>query len=236
MKIFLSLALGAASVTAFGAIFNINTGVANWQYNLPNSTTGSAVMASANGTWAPAPTGSAWVSFGPNEGISCIVGQTPGNGCASSNFSINGDVITYTLTFSAATLGATSGTFSAIFGADNRVQLNVGVNSLAQVNNGTAYNPLSCATAAGATSAGNTNPYSCPTVAFNASVLNPDGSLTITALDFNDFVRGGNPSGFVLAGTIRTGAQVVPEPATIGMVGLVGIVGLAAARFKRIAS
>jgi hypothetical protein len=53
----------------------------------------------------------------------------------------NGDTWSYALTISAASLGATSGSLNFIFGADKRVNLFVGNNSVAQTwNSGTPTN------------------------------------------------------------------------------------------------
>jgi hypothetical protein len=68
----------AAAVTASGASINIDTGTASWQVFIPAIGNVAAVSVSPNGTWAPAPTGSSWVSFDSVASTSCVVGQTPG--------------------------------------------------------------------------------------------------------------------------------------------------------------
>jgi len=254
MKGFLTFTLGVAAVaTTFGATINISTGTNNaaWQVFVPGSgfvAATSLTVAQQNGTWAPAPisispiSGSNWVSYGAVQGTSCVVGQTPGNGCANALINPNGDIWTYTLTISAASLGATSGNLNFIFGSDNRVSVFVGNNSVSQVwggngPNGNGFNPLGCSGTPNPTSAGNTQAQynNCTgTVAFGAGNLNGDGSLTITAYNYNDPIVGcpgcGNPTGFVLEGTLSTGAAATPEPATISMVVLAGLAGLALRR------
>ena len=251
MKGLFTVALGLASVaTTFGAVINLSTGTNNaaWQVFVPGTgfvTATSLTVAQQNGSWAPAPisispiSGSNWVSYGSNQGTSCAVGQTPGNGCANAVINPNGDVWAYQLTISAATLGATSGNLNFIFGADNRVNLFVGNNSLAQVwggsaPTGTGFNPLGCS-GTPVTSAGNTQAqYNTCTgvVTFSAGNLNGDGSLTLTAYAFNDpsTPGAGNPTGFVLEGTALTGAALTPEPATFGMVAIAGLAVVALRR------
>ncbi len=82
-----------------------------------------------NGTWAPPPSVSgfeSWVSFMPIQSTSCVVGQTPGNGCANPLVNAGSDNWTYALNVSAATLGVTSGDLNFIFGADDQPLLAVG--------------------------------------------------------------------------------------------------------------
>ena len=229
----------AAVVTASGASINIDTGTASWQVFGPGTGNIAAVSVSPNGSWAPAPTGSSWVSFDSVASTSCVVGQTPGNGCANTLMNPTGDTWTYTLTVSASTLGATSGHLSFVFGADDQVNLFVGDEpgqfwNGGSSTNGTGFNPLGCSGTPDPSSAGGTNPYTCNTsIPFNASDLNGDGSLTLTAYVFNDPIPAcpacGDPSGFVLDGLLTTGpvASAVPEPLTFGLVGLAVVTGCA---------
>ena len=251
MKALLTFALGVATVaTSFGATINISTGTGNaaWQVFIPGSGNVAAVSLTAAqsnpASWAPAPAGSSWVSYGATQGTSCPTAATgPANGCASPLTNPNGDTWTYTLTISAANLGATTGSLNFIFGSDNRVNLFVGNNATAQIwnggsnTNGTGYNPLGCSGTPSPTSAGNTQATynNCVgTVSFGAANLNGDGSLTLTAYNFNDPIPGcpacGDPTGFVLEGTALTGAAATPEPATFGLVALAGLAGLALRR------
>ena len=252
MKVFSALALGLAiATTASAALINISTGTNNaaWTVFVPGSgfvVATSLTVAQQNGTWAPAPisispiSGANWISYSSIQGTSCTVGQTPGNGCANANIIGSGDIWTYALTISAATLQATSGNLNFIFGADNRVNLFVGNNSLSQIwgggaPTGTGFNPLGCS-GTPVTNAGNTQAQynNCNgIVSFNAGNLNGDGSLTVTAYVFNDpgVTGAGNPTGFVLEGTLNTNAT--PEPATFGLVGVACLAGLATLRRKR---
>jgi hypothetical protein len=228
----------ALSVTAFGANIDISTGVAAWQ--VFNGSFVNAVSVSPNGTWAAAPTGSSWISFDSVGSTSCVVGQTPGNGCANTLINPAGDTWVYTLTVSAATLGATSGDLSFVFGADNRVNLFAG-NEPSQTWTG-GGSTLGCSDSPSPSPAGSTNPYTCNTsIPFNASDLNGDGSLTLTAYVFNDPIPNcptcGDPTGFVLDGTLTSGAAVnsAPEPMTFGLVALAAVAGWARRR-KRLSS
>jgi hypothetical protein len=238
IKRLLSCALAmAAGVTAFGASINIDTGVASWEVFGPGTGELAAVSVSPNGSWAPAPTGSSWVSFSSVASTSCVVGQTPGNGCANTLINPGGDVWEYSLTLSAATLGATSGHVSFVFGADDQVNMFVG-NEPVQIWSGA--NPLGCSGTTSPSSAGGTNPYTCNTsITFNASDLNGDGSLTLTAFVLNDPIPDcpacGDPTGFVLDGTLTSGAVggPVPEPLTFGLVGFAGVAGWAIRRRRR---
>lgn len=251
MQSLFKAALGlAAAATTFGATINLSTGTnnANWQVYSAGAgvfvTATSLTVAQQNGSWAPAPisisplSGSNWISYGSIQGTACSAGQTPGNGCANANINVAGDVWTYTLNISAASLGATSGSLNYLFGADSRVNLFVGNNSFSQVWGGSAptgagFNTLGCS-GTPVTNGGNTQAQynNCVnTVNFGAGNLNGDGSLTLTAYVFNDPIVGstfsvGNPTGFVLEGTVLTGAALTPEPATFGMVALVGLAGL----------
>jgi len=253
MKGLLTFTLGMAAVaTSFGATIDISTGSAAWQVYLPSAGSVVAVTSvSPNGTWAPAPSGSSWVSYGANESISCGVGQTPGNGCAHTLINPSGDTWAYQLTISAATLGDVAGTLNFIFGSDNRVNLFIGNTPSALVwnggsnTNGTGFNPLGCS-GTPPTSAGNTQAEynNCTgTVSFGAGQLNGDGSLTLIAYNYNDPIVGvggvpcpacGDPTGFVLEGTALTGAAATPEPATFGLVALAGLAGLALRRKRSV--
>lgn len=228
------IALGLMTgVLSFGTTISIDTGTASWQVDGPG--TGGAVAATTlttgetNGTWAQAPTGSSWISWGAVEGTSCVVGQTPGNGCAHTNFNPSGDIWAYTLTITAASLGATSGTANFVFGADSSVNVFIG-NEPEQAWSGA--DPLGCSNTGGATSAGSTQgSYSgcTTTVSFNASDLNGDGSLSFTAYVTNAPIGGcpacGNPTGFVLDGDVLTGASTLatPEPGTFGLMSVAGL-------------
>jgi len=248
MKGLLTFTLGMAAVaTSFGATIDISTGSAAWGVFVPGGSLISATSVAGNGAWAPAPAGSSWVSFGADQSTSCVIGQTPGTGCASTLINPAGDIWTYQLIISAASLGATSGTLNFIFGSDNRVNLFVGSAAGALVwdggnsSNGTGFNPLGCS-ANPPTSAGNTQAtynLCTSTVAFGAGQLNGDGSLTLTAYNFNDpsipaCPACGNPTGFVLEGDILTGAAATPEPATFGLVALAGLAGLALRRKRSV--
>ena len=234
----------ALAATAFGAGVNISTGTASWQVFIPGTGFVNAASVSPNGTWALAPTGSSWVSFNSVESTSCIVGQTPGNGCANTLMNSTGDTWEYTLTVSAATLGATSGSLSFVFGADNGVNLFAG-NEPGQVwnggstTNGTGFGPLGCSDISSPTSAGGTNPYTCNTsISFNAADLNNNGSLTLTAYVVNNPIPGcpacGDPTGFVLDGLLTSGAvSSAPEPATFGLVAMTAVAGWALRRKRR---
>ena len=125
MKGLLIITLGlAAAAGAFGAVIDIGTGIGNAPWQVFDPSLGfvpatSLSTAQQNGAWAPPPTGSDWVSFGSNQGTSCSVGQTPGNGCASTLLNPAGDTWQYVLNISAAQLGATSGTVNFVFGAQD---------------------------------------------------------------------------------------------------------------------
>ncbi len=157
MKIFWRFSAAVVfSLTAFGGIINIATGTnnANWLVSGPGIavpvTATSLTVAQQNGTWAPAPisispiSGANWVSFGSIQGTSCVVGQTPGNGCANTLVNAGSDNWTYALNVSAATLGVTSGDLNFIFGADDQVILAVGNGGPSQSWNpgGNAFSPL----------------------------------------------------------------------------------------------
>ena len=254
MKEFSKIALGlTVAATTFAATIDISTGAGhgNWQVFILGTGTVSASSLSGgqvNGQWATAPVGSNWVSWGPNEGIGCVFGQTPGNGCAHTLLNAAGDVWAFSLTISAATLVATSGTVNFVFGSDNRVSMFVGSNSGTQIwdggsqTNGQGYNPLGCSGQSGPTSAGGSQATynNClGTVSFNASNLNANGSLTLSAYSFNDPIPGcpacGDPTAFILEGTLMTSPTfaATPEPATFGLVALAGLAGFALRRKPR---
>lgn len=257
MKIKTILLLGIATLASvaaqktFAASINITTGTAAWQQMLNGSGSGfnSVVSVSPNPSWAPAPTGSSWVSFGTIQSISCTISQTPGTNCASPTVNTGGDVWTYQLNITAAQLGgATSGSLNFLLGSDNRVSFTIGNGSVALVwnggsnTNGTGFTALGCSAPGGLTNAGSTNPYSCTTsITFGPSQLNGDGSLTLRALNYNDPIPSvnnpnvactacGNPTGFLLAGTLTTPS--IPEPATFSLVSLAGLLGAAGARAR----
>lgn len=267
MKGLISLALGVAvAATTFGATIDISTGTGNaaWQVTGPGYT-GAAISlttAQQQTSWAPAPTGTNWVSWGSTQGTSCAPGPTgPGAGCASTNFNTTvGDTWIYSLTISAAQLGTTSGTINFVFGSDDYVNLFVGngpptgtsATSLGNYWNQTSATPpggfgnLGCSSNSGsATSAGNTQttyntcltPNANNTISFSAAnYLNADGSLTLTAYVTNAAIAGcaacGNPTGFVLDGDINT-TPGVPEPTTLSMFAIAGLSGLAYRRKRR---
>lgn len=252
MKGLIIATLGLAYVSSsYGATINISTGVASWQVSGPGVSTVQATtlsLAQQNSAWAVPPVGSNWISWGSVQGTSCLVGQTPGTGCANTLTNAAGDTWLYTLTISSLTLvGATSGALNFIYGSDNRVSLTVGLNNGVNTwNNGTntngnAFNTLGCS---GDGDVGKTQATynNCVTLlTFNASNLNADGSLTISATNQNDPIPSvnagqlcpqcGNPTGFILAGFIsNTGngaGAAAPEPATFGLIALFGVAGLA---------
>jgi len=243
MKGIFTFALGIAVSTAtFGAVIDISTGTgnANWQVFNPGAAT-SLSVAQQNGTWAPAPTGTSWVSWGSVQGTSCTVGQTPGNGCANTLFNPAGDTWVYTLNVSAAALGATSGTLNILFGGDDSVTLQIGTGAN-QLSEQWAFSHLGCVTPTGPTDAGNTQVSyaTCTsTVSFDATMLNGDGSLTLKGIDFNAPITGcpgcGDPTGFILDGDIVTGGvSSTPEPATFGLVALAGLAGFAIRRKRQV--
>jgi hypothetical protein len=102
MRRIVAIGLAAAGIT-FGGIINLSTGTnnANWQISGPGVSgtvaATSLTVAQQNGTWAPAPisispiSGANWLSWSNVQGTSCVVGQTPGNGCASTLFNTSGD-------------------------------------------------------------------------------------------------------------------------------------------------
>ena len=236
MKHFLRFAAVVATCACVsGGMIDVSTGTAPWQVFVPGSGSISVVPVSPNGTWAPAPAGSSWVSFDLFQSTSCVVGQTPGNGCANTIINPDGDLWSYFLTISAADLAATSGSLNFVFGSDNRVNLFVGDTSSAQVwnggnpTNGAGFNPLGCSALPAPTDAGSTQAsYSncTTTVSFGATNLNPDGSLTLIAYNFNDPIPGcpdcGDPTGFILQGDLLTSTALAPEPSTFSLIGLVG--------------
>jgi hypothetical protein len=247
----------AATASAFGGVIDISTGTGNapWQVLVPVLgfvPATSLATAQQNGTWAPPPTGSNWVSFGSDQGTSCVIGQTAGNGCASALLNPGGDTWEYALNISAAQLGATSGTLNFLFGADDSVNLFVGggpgaTSEIGQLwNQGPglgAFADLGCSAVAGPTNGGNTQAsYATCTTAltFDPSFLNTDGSLTIDAFVFNAPIIGcpacGDASGFVLSGEITTGASAAPEPRTFLLVALAGLAGYTANQRRKIAS
>jgi len=237
MKGIFTCALGlAVAASTFGATITISTGTGNAAWQVQGPGTGFATVAAVSVTpsaqtgvsappWVAAPTGTSWVSFDSFEATNCNSAATgPANGCSSANFTSQ-DVYTYTLTISAAALGATSGTVNFAFASDNRVNLFIGGSSIFNNGgfgpNGTGYLALANGT------------YN-----FTAADLNGTGGLTLTAYDYNDPVVGcpscGNPSGFLVSGSITTGGvSTTPEPATFGLVSLAGLVGGIVLRRKR---
>ncbi|MGD0298217.1 MAG: PEP-CTERM sorting domain-containing protein [Bryobacteraceae bacterium] len=232
MKTLLAIGLATATIS-FANVVDISTGVASWQVFGPGvSGSVAATMLSTpqtNASWAPAPTGSSWISWGSVQGTSCVVGQTPGNGCANTLFNPAGDTWDYSLTISSADLGGkTSGSLNFIFGADNAVNLFVG-NEPNET--WSSFNPLGCSgnppTSAGGSQATYNNCVG--TVNFNASDLTGSGSLVLEALVTNAAINGcpacGDPTGFVLEGDITTAgsSSAVPEPAALPLIGLAGV-------------
>lgn len=125
---------------------------------------------------------------------------------------------------------ASAGTLNLTFAGDNRFALTVGNNSQQwnwsgsppTTTDGQGYATLGCP-AAPSPSVAAASSGLCAPISFSALNLNPDGSLTLTVLDYNDPLPAvgspgfaprtlGNPSGILLAGTINT--VDVPEPAT----------------------
>lgn len=256
MKGLLIITLGlAAAAGAFGAVIDIGTGIGNAPWQVFDPSLGfvpatSLSTAQQNGAWAPPPTGSDWVSLGSNQGTSCSVGQTPGNGCASTLLNPAGDTWQYVLNISAAQLGATSGTVNFVFGADDSVSLFVGggpgaTSDIGQIwNQGPglgAYTDLGCSADGSPTNAGHTQgSYAActSTLAFDATMLSVDGSLAINAYVFNAPISGcpacGDPTGFVLSGAITTGAgAAAPEPATFVLLAISGLAGMVAYRRRK---
>jgi hypothetical protein len=245
----------AVAASAFGELIDISTGAGNaaWEVFDPSQGLVPATPLTAaeqNGTWAPPPIGSSWVSFGSDQGTSCVIGQTPGNGCANTLTNPGGDPWQYTLNISAAQLGATSGALNFVFGGDDSVNLFVGggpgaLNATGQFwNQGPGlggFADLGCSADAGPTNAGSTQASyaTCTTgVAFNASFLNADGSLTITAFVDNAPIAGcpacGDPTGFVLSGDITTtSAAAAPEPGNFFLITFAALVGYAAHRRRK---
>jgi len=234
MKTVSSYALGLVAVAnAFGGPIDVSTGVAAWQVYTDTTGNISAIAQTPNSVWAPAPLGSSWVSWGVDQSLSCVVFQTPGQGCASALVNPTGDVSVYQLVVTAAQLnGATSGSVNFVFGSDNRANLFVG-NEYNENSGGfgptaTGYDPLSCSAPGGSTNAGNTqfSYANCTTaVPFSSGDLGSDGSLTIVAYVLNLPIANcpacGDPTGFVLGGTLTPDtASATPEPATIGLVGI----------------
>jgi hypothetical protein len=218
----IAMIVGVGSCLFFGyaqaATINISTGIAGWGVarDQPSPTYVAATALSqvqANSLWAGAPAGSAWVSSSVTQGTSCVVGQTPGNGCATALVNINGDLWDYRLTISAAELGSTSGFVYFVFGADNRVDVYVGLGTTPQTWNSSS--PLGCAASPAPTSAGSSQAIynTCASeVLFNASNLNADGSLTILAQVHNDPIPScstcGDPTGFVLRGDVAISDEI----------------------------
>ena len=217
----IAMIVGMGSSVVFGyaqADIGISTGVAAWQVARDTLTpvyTSATVLTAAqtNSLWADAPGGSEWISSSSTQGTSCVVGQTPGNGCASALVNVNGDVWNYSLTINAAQLGSTSGYVTFVFGSDNRVDIHIGNGATVQTWNSSG--PLGCSGPTGPTSAGSSQATynTCVgKVLFNASNLNGDGSLTLLAQVHNDPIQGcsacGDPTGFVLRGAVVTGDDI----------------------------
>lgn len=221
----------ATAAISFGNTIDISTGVAGWQVSGPGVIGSVAATAlgvgETNGSWAPAPTGSSWISWGSVQGTSCVVGQTPGNGCANTLFSPGGDTWEYSLAINSAELaGVTSGSLNFIFGADNSVNLFVG-NEPGKLWN--SFNPLGCSGAPPTSAGGSQATYNnCTgTVHFDASDLTGAGALDLTAFVTNAAINGcpacGDTTGFVLEGAITTaGGSAVPEPAALPIIGIAG--------------
>jgi hypothetical protein len=231
LKTLLAIGLATAAIS-FANVVDISTGTASWQVFGPgvSGSVAATTLSSGetNASWAPAPTGSSWISWGSVQGTSCVVGQTPGNGCANTVFNtISGDIWTYSLTISSADLGGvTSGSLNFIFGADDSVNLFVG-NEPGE--SWSSPDPLGCSgnppTSAGSSQA----TYNCAgTVNFNASDLTGAGALTLQAYVTNAPINGcpqcGDPTAFVLEGDITTAgsSSAVPEPAALPLIGVAG--------------
>jgi hypothetical protein len=229
-----TLAIGLATATiSFANVVDISTGTASWQVAGPGVSGFVAATTlntgETNGDWATAPTGSSWISWGSVQGTSCVVGQTPGNGCANTVFNTtNGDVWEYLLTISSADLGgATAGSVNFIFGADDSVNLFVG-NEPGQ--DWSSPGPLGCSGTPPTSAGGSQATYNncVGTVNFNASDLTGAGALTlqgyVTNAPINFCPACGDPTGFVLEGDITTAGSTspVPEPAALPLIGVAG--------------
>jgi hypothetical protein len=232
VKTLLAIGLATAAIS-FANVIDISTGSASWQVSGPG-VSGSVAATTlnsgeTNGSWAPAPTGSSWISWKSVEGTSCVIGQTPGNGCADTVFNSAGDTWAYSLTISSAQLaGATSGSLNFIFGADNSVNLFVG-NEPGET--WSSPSPLGCSGTPPTSAGGSQATYNnCTgTVNFNASDLTGAGGLTLTGYVTNAAIIGcsacGDPTGFVLEGdiTIAGSSSAVPEPAALPLIGVAGV-------------
>jgi hypothetical protein len=226
------LAIGLATATiSFANVIDISTGSASWQVSGPGVSGSIAATtlttAETNGSWAPAPTGSSWISWSAVQGISCVVGQTPGNGCANALFNPAGDTWAYSLTISSAQLGGvTSGSLNFIFGADDSVNLFVGNEP---VEHWSSPNPLGCSGNPPTSAGGSQATYNTcvGTVNFNASDLTGAGGLNLTGYVTNAAINGcpacGDPTGFVLEGDITTASSAVPEPTALPLIGVAGV-------------
>ncbi|HEV8039871.1 MAG TPA: PEP-CTERM sorting domain-containing protein [Bryobacteraceae bacterium] len=229
MKTLLAIGVATAAIS-FANVVDISTGVASWQVSGPG-VSGSVAATTlstgeTNGSWAPAPAGSNWISWGSVQGTSCVVGQTPGNGCANALFNSSGDTWAYSLTINSAVLaGATAGSLNFIFGADDAVNLFVG-NEPAEVWG--SPNPLGCSGTPPTSAGGSQATYNncVGTVNFNASDLTGAGGLILTGYVTNAAINGcpacGDPTGFVLEGDITTSSSAVPEPAALPLIGVAG--------------
>ena len=176
---------------------------------------------------SPAPTGTSWISWSPVQGTSCVVGQTPGNGCADALFKSSGDIWTYSLKISSAQLAdATAGSLNFIFGADDSVNLFVG-NEPGEF--WSSPNPLGCSGAPPTSAGGSQATYdNCVrTVHFNASDLTGAGALMLTGFVTNAAINGcpacGDPTGSFSKATLPLNSSAVPEPAALPLIGVVGV-------------
>lgn len=238
----LTFAVGfIAGSFCFGNGYDISTYNGFWQVSGPG-VTGSVAstsldLAGTNGAWAP--TGpSLWRSWGAQQGTSCVIGQTPGDGCANPLFNPSGDIWTYTLTLSASDLeGATSGTLNFVFGGDTFVTLAIGNEPVETWNQGGTlggFGDLGCSGNPPA-SAGN-SPASYQSCVNTVSFASDDligGALTLTATVTNSPIPGcpacGDPTGFVLQGELITQS---PEPGTFVLVCAAGFALLSIRRCR----
>jgi len=223
MKGLFSIAAGLAlAATTFAATISTGTpGGAAWTVYNPATGTFVHHQMLPRRTGLGQGTGSLSVgSYGAIEGTSCVVGQTPGNGCAHTFDQPQRDIWTYQLVISAATCRDLGNVEPSSSGSDNRVSMFVATTRRILIwrlwANGNGFNPLCNGTAT-----------------YAPANLNGDGSLTITAYDYNDPMVPacpgcGNPSGFIVSAPSPL-APRTRGTATFGLVALAGVAGLAPA-------